>query len=106
MNNILSLMKNKAKENNGWDSYYDKDNDISYRTIKISNHIHSVSEYTKAESIQDTSIIHSIKHIFHLYKIVNFDLNQIDNPLEYSIEVKITQEEYENFFKEIIKVDT
>ena len=106
MTNILSLMKNKAIQNNGWDNYYDTDNNISYRTIKISNHIHSVSEYTQSESIKDLSIIETIKCIFQIHKILDFNLSQIDNPLEYAIEVKLTEEVYQNFLKKIIKVDT
>lgn len=95
-NNVLNIMRNAGKREDGWLGLIDETKNIVFRSIRIGNHI-----TCNGDLIKDTQIITEIKKIFHDNDIEEYRLNEIDTKLEYSIEIKLKEEIYHDFINKI-----
>tara|TARA_Y100001970_G_scaffold287016_1_gene410605 strand:+ start:388 stop:708 length:321 start_codon:yes stop_codon:yes gene_type:complete len=95
-NNILNIMRNAGKREGGWLELIDEKKNIEFRSIRIGNHISC-----NGDLLKDTQIMTEIKKIFHDNNIDEYRLSEIDNKLEYSIEIKLKEEIYNDFINKI-----
>tara|TARA_B100001287_G_scaffold275576_1_gene283550 strand:- start:3951 stop:4250 length:300 start_codon:yes stop_codon:yes gene_type:complete len=92
---IESLMRNSAITHNGWTKTFISDN--SYRVIRIGSQINCNGDGL----ICDPSTCEKIRQILDKYNVVNYEIKNIHNESEYSTQILMKEDVYNEFIKKI-----
>ena len=98
MSKIESLMRNSASTHNGWTKTNQPSN---HRIIRIGNAVNCNDD----SIICDVQLKKNIEDVLHKYDICVEDylLNEVKTQFEYSYEVRMKEESYENLVNKMFK---
>ena len=91
---VENIIKNKIKTT-GF-TKFTNENDIHFRVIRIGNQINCNGEIIKNFSIKD-EIVNFLKK----YNIENYLIRDIDDEIEFSYQLELTNDNYDNLIENI-----